>query len=62
MVLGYWKRPVTATHHSGNPPAPDRGIKRCAPISPATGFAAFVIQGQFADLDRKSTGTAGIVA
>jgi ABC-type bacteriocin/lantibiotic exporter with double-glycine peptidase domain len=56
MVLGYWKRPVTRDGIiAANPPAPDRGIKAAAlrDFARHQGMQAFVIQGQFADLDRE---------
>jgi hypothetical protein len=56
MVLGYWKRPVTRDGIiAANPPAPDRGIKAAAlrDFTRQQGLQAFVIQGQFADLDRE---------
>ena len=56
MVLGYWKRPVTREGIIvANPPAPDRGIKAAAlrDFTRQQGMQAFVIQGQFADLDRE---------
>ena len=56
MVLGYWKRVVTRDGIvAAKPPAPDRGIKAAAlrDFARQQGLQAFVIQGQFADLDRE---------
>jgi hypothetical protein len=60
MVLGYWKRPATRDGIvAANPPAPDRGIKAAAlrDFARQQGMQAFVIQGQFPDLDREIHGT-----
>ncbi|MGB8297810.1 MAG: cysteine peptidase family C39 domain-containing protein [Polyangia bacterium] len=56
MVLGYWKRAVTRDGIvAANPPVPDRGIKAAAlrDFARQQGMQAFVIQGQFVDLDRE---------
>jgi len=59
MVLGYWQRPATRDGIvAANPPAPDRGIKAAAlrDFARQQGMQAFVIQGQFPDLDREIHG------
>ncbi len=56
MVLGYWKRTVTRDDISAaNPPAPERGISAAAlrDVARRQGLAAFVIPGQFGDLERE---------
>ena len=56
MVLGYWHLPVTRDGIiAASPPAPERGIKAAAlrDFARRQGLQAFVIQGQFADLDRE---------
>jgi ABC-type bacteriocin/lantibiotic exporter with double-glycine peptidase domain len=56
MVLGYWHFPVTRDGIAAvNPPAPERGIRAAAlrDFARRQGLQAFVIPGQFADLDRE---------
>ena len=55
MVLGYWGLPITRDAISAaNPAAPSTasGRRRCA-TSPADGSAAFLVEGQLADLERE---------
>jgi ABC-type bacteriocin/lantibiotic exporter with double-glycine peptidase domain len=56
MVLNYWQLPVTRDGIvATSPPAPERGIKAAAlrDFARRQGLQAFLIQGQFADLDRE---------
>jgi ABC-type bacteriocin/lantibiotic exporter with double-glycine peptidase domain len=56
MVLGYWRRAVTRDQISAaNPPAPEHGLRAATlrDLARGQGLQAFLIPGQFADLDRE---------
>jgi ABC-type bacteriocin/lantibiotic exporter with double-glycine peptidase domain len=56
MVLGYWGRPVTRAEISAaNPSAPERGLRAATlrDLARRQGLQAFLVPGQFADLDRE---------
>jgi ABC-type bacteriocin/lantibiotic exporter with double-glycine peptidase domain len=56
MVLGYWGRPANRDDiRAAYSPAPDRGIKAASlrQFTMLQGLQAFLIHGQFSDLDRE---------